>query len=73
MLKVSLIIDCDGCRLLFPFSPFVSDDISAWQLHAGTLTEMAQEHGWETSDCGNFHYCSSCYDELLEMQKASQI
>jgi hypothetical protein len=67
MLKVSLIIDCDGCRRLFPFSRFVSEDITAWQLHRRTLESMAEEGDWEMSECGNFHYCPSCSKDLLEL------
>ena len=73
MLKVSLIIDCDGCRRLFPYSRFASDDTTAWQVHGETLVHMAEEKGWTRTECGNFHYCLDCYEELLAMQMDSEL
>lgn len=67
MLKVSLIIDCDGCRCLFPFSRFASDDTVAWRVHGDCLAAMAEDAGWTRSECGNFHYCSHCWTELEDM------
>lgn len=67
MLKVSLIIDCDGCRSLFPYSRFASDDTSAWRVHGEFLVAMAEEDGWVRTSCGNYHYCEPCWDELSEL------
>lgn len=67
MLKVSLIIDCDGCRCLFPFSRFASDDTVAWRVHGDSLVSMAEDAGWTRSECGNFHYCPECSVDLEAM------
>lgn len=67
MLKVSLIVCCDDCRCLFPFSRFASDDTAAWRVHGDSLTTMAQDAGWTRSECGKFHYCPNCWTELEDM------
>ena len=67
MLKVSLLIDCDSCRSLYPFSRFVSDDVSAWRVHGEALVDMSDQDGWDRSECGNFHYCPACSASVQEM------
>jgi ferredoxin len=64
MLKVSIFIDCDVCLRLFRFSRFASDDEIGLRIHGETLLEMAADDGWNTSDCGNFHYCPTCSDRI---------
>lgn len=64
MLKMSILIDCDGCHQLFPFSCFASDDQAASLAHGKTLIKMAEENGWVTSECGGAHQCPQCWDAL---------
>jgi hypothetical protein len=63
MLKVMLMIDCDACRRLFRLSHVASEDRTAWLIHGGSLTDMAEEEGWGNSSCRNFHYCPRCVEE----------
>lgn len=67
MLKVAILIDCDSCRSLYPYSRFVSDDVSAWQLHGDALVDMSEHDGWDCSECRSFNYCPSCSAALQEM------
>lgn len=60
MLKVMLLIDCDGCRRLFLCSRFASEDTSAWRVHGDILSKMAEDVGWIQSSDGNLHFCSAC-------------
>ena len=64
MLKVLLMIDCDFCRRLLPYSHTVSEDRTAWHAHSGRLLELAGNEGWDVTDDGNFHYCPSCSQSL---------
>jgi hypothetical protein len=67
MLRVFLLIDCDGCREVFPYSRLASEDTIAWRVHASGLIRSAEKDGWiESSDC-NFHYCPQCWDEVAHL------
>lgn len=67
MLKVLLLIDCDGCRNIFHYSRFASEDNTAWRIHGDNLIKMAESNGWNESSDGNSHFCPSCLqqDEML--------
>jgi hypothetical protein len=64
MLRVFLLIDCDGCREVFPYSRLASEDRIAWHVHSRSLIRSAEQDGWFESSDGNFHYCPTCFDTL---------
>jgi hypothetical protein len=65
MQKVLLLIDCDWCRTVYEHVRMASDDTTAWDHHGHALVQRAcTEDGWSVSDCGNFHYCPNCADEV---------
>ena len=67
MLRVFLLIDCDGCRDVFPYSRLASEDRTAWHVHSRSLIRCAEDDGWFESSDGNFHYCSTCYEKLAHL------
>lgn len=70
MKKVLLLIDCDGCRRLYPYCRFASEDVTAWELHGNNIVRLAKREGWGESFCRNFQYCPDCIeeDERLAME-----
>lgn len=71
MLKVLLLLDCDNCREMFPFSRFAGDDSTAWKVHGDILTKMADDAGWAHTESGSSHLCPDCWEECLDMQHAA--
>lgn len=67
MKKVLLMLDCDNCRRLYPFTRFASEDTTAWDVHGDTLTGMALVDGWSRSEDDNSHFCSECSNEQVDM------
>lgn len=63
MKKVILLIDCDSCRVLYPYTRFASEDTTAWDLHGNNIIRMAVADGWAQSMDRNFQYCPSCIEE----------
>jgi hypothetical protein len=63
MLKLGLILNCDGCGRILTYSRLVHWDNSAISVHSENHIRNAQNEGWhESLDC-NSHYCRSCLRE----------
>ena len=71
MQKVLLMVDCDWCRSIYEHIRVASDDTIAWDHHGHALVRTAcEEGGWAVSECGNFHYCPNCADEIEKISFA---
>ena len=65
MQKVLLMIDCDWCRCVYEHIRLTSNDVTAWDHHGNALVDEAcEQEGWAISECGNYHYCPNCADEV---------
>ena len=65
MQKTLLMIDCDWCRTVYEHIRMASDDTTAWHHHGyAPVRKACEEDGWAVSDCGDFHYCPNCADEV---------
>lgn len=61
MKQVLLMLVCDCCRSLYEFTRAASADAIAWDVHGGTIINMALDDGWAGTEDGNFHYCPTCF------------
>lgn len=69
MMKMLLLLDCDACRTLFPFSRTASNDSTAWAIHGRTLEDMAGESGWLILNSQESHLCPDCADDYWQAEE----
>lgn len=68
MMKMLLLLDCDLCRKLFPFSHTASNDRTAWMAHGQTIEVMAEDSGWLILNSFESHLCPHCTEEYWQAQ-----
>jgi len=73
MLKLMIIIDCDCCRRQFEQTWMASSDTTAVELHSENLRRSAELDGWSTTPCNSSHFCPTCDDEILEVQRLQDL
>jgi len=69
--KALLLLDCDCCRTLFPHSPIVALDTTAWTVHGQRLEALAEGAGWTVFNTMEQQICPKCsaqYWQQLEQQ-----